>query len=248
MSPQRLTPDRLAEARPLSDFLDAVATSVHPLGFVADRTLAAVSICRDELTQHVTADVERRWGPVFALGGLGGLPSLGRTGWGACLSHVPNSGGRGRFLVIGLTHVGVGPEGEVGMSLRRDQDEPTPTCGALASILSTWGSAVEPSSSELGDHEAQLLARLVADQVAGSPADIVELTFAAAAAVQHEMTIQLEALAPWDDMDVAMFTGVLVHMATGEDRVVPISAQYRAHSGIPRDLELARQVRGPGAP
>ena len=41
------------------------------------------------------------------LGGLGGLPSLGRTGWRACLSHVPDTAGRGHLLVFGMPLIGM---------------------------------------------------------------------------------------------------------------------------------------------
>ena len=143
-------------------------------------------------------------------------------------------------MVIGLTHVGLGPHGELGLSLRRQQDEQTPTCGALQSVLATWEEdpLAAPSTPGLADHEAQMLRNGVDDQLNGPPTDILDVTFAAADAVEHEMGIQLEALAPWDRMDAALFTGVLIHMPEGEDLVVPIAAHFSDHTGRPRDLEL----------
>ena len=237
-TPPSLHPD-LPRAVRLPEFLDVAAATVAPLGFTAANTLAAVSICRDELTQHLMADVEQRWGPPFGLGGLGGVPVLGRTGWGACLSHVPEDAGRGKLLVFGLPHLGLGPRGSVGESLRRGQVAPTPTCGALNSILATWGgqAATIDGEAALADQEADLLRRLVAAELDGPPADIVEITRAAAAAVVKEMNAQLEALAPWDRMDVALFAGMQVHLPDDVDHVVPITAEYWSAGGACQTLE-----------
>lgn len=231
-------PESLASSVALGDYLDEVAATVEPLGFERSATLAAVSICRDELTQHLTAAVTQRWGPTFALGGLGGLPSLGRTGWGACLAHVPETSGRGKLLVIGAPHIGVGPDGSVGANLRRGQHQPTPTCGALGAILDTWGEhpPAGPNETGLADGEAQLLRRFVETELDHRPADIVELTHAATHAVEREMMAQLDALAPWSRMDVAVFTGVQIHLADGEDRMVPVDAVLRGEDGAATQL------------
>ncbi len=238
MNPARPLPDPLIDALPVGDFLDSVSERVDPLGFVPDQTLAAVSICRDELTQHLMVDVESRWGPSFCLGGLGGLPSLGSTGWGACLSHVPERSGRGKLLVFGLPHVGLGPDGESGVSLRRQQDSPTPTCGALSSILSSWHQPPADNDHGLADHEALLLRRLLDEEAPGDPADIMDLTRIAAAAVEREMNNQLNALAPWDQMDVALFIAIQIHVSGQPDHVLPITASQHGSDGLRHDLEL----------
>ncbi len=226
-------PDDLSGAMPLESYLDWVETTLEPHGFARDATLAAVSICRDELTQHVMADVTERWGATFALGGLGGIPSLGRTGWGACLAHVPERAGRGKVIVIGAPHIGVTAVVTLGLNLRRGQHEPTATCGALCAILGSWGhgAAPEPADTPLGDGEAQLLRGLVEAEVEGTPEGILALTRAAATAVEREMTAQLDALAPWESMDVAVFTAIQVHVADGEDHMVPVMAQLRGPGG-----------------
>lgn len=225
----------------LDGFLGSVAVTLAPLGFTRANTLAAVSICRDELTQHLLAEVELRWGPAFGLGGLGGVPVLGRTGWGACLSHVPDDTGRGRLLVFGLSHLGVGPEGGLGHSLRRGQGSMTATCGALSSILATWdGDAVgDRTDSDLADQEADLLRRLIAAELDDRPTDIVEITRAAADAVVKEMNAQLESLSPWDRMDVALFTGMQLHVPDDVDHVLPITAEHWTAGGTRRTLEFA---------
>lgn len=273
MDPAAEVPEALRGAIPQTQYLDDVASRLAPLGFTGESTLAAVSICRDELTQHLIAAVTDRWGPTFALGGLGGVPSLGRTGWGACLAHVPDTVDRPKLLVIGATHIGLGPDGTPGHNLRRNQAEPTATCGALSALLDTWGdrTPARPDGSGLSDGEARMLRRLVEAALdahpegavsegamsegnlsegahpegahpegklpdetplkGALPGGIVELTLAATKAVQTEMMTQLDALDPWDNMDIAVFTGVQVHLDGTEDHVLPVSATLRGAGG-----------------
>lgn len=233
MSPPFALPDPLSHAIAQTEYLDDVQARLEPWGFTSEATLAAVSICRDELTQHLIAAVTQRWGPTFALGGLGGLPSLGRTGWGACLAHVPDTVERGKLLVVGATHIGIGPDGSPGSNLRRHQSTPTATCGALSALLATWGTRppAGPDETGLADGEAQLLRRLVEAELAGDPEGIFELTRAATVAVEVEMMAQLDALDPWNRMDVAVFTGVQVHLDGEEDRVLAVNAVMRGRDG-----------------
>ena len=111
--------------------------------------------CRDEMTQGLVGAVGRRWDPPFSLGGLGALPSLGRTGWRAALSHVPDADGRGCLLVFGMPHLGIDPDGNVGQSLRPFQQHPTPTCGAMTALLRSLSSSQEPLPPGLDDLEVR---------------------------------------------------------------------------------------------
>lgn len=220
--------DELAGAVPASDYLDRVGAALQPWGFEPERTFSAVSICRDELTQSLISAVSKRWGEPFNLGGLGGIPSLGRTGWGACLSHVPQQTGRGHLLVFGFPHVGIDPEGHVGRSLRRHQDRPTPTCGALSALYDSFDAPTDATTPVLDDAEAVRLRMLVSDELDGAPDGLLELTHAAARAVEREMWAELDALAPWAEMDVAVFTGIQVHLPLGlPDHVLGLSAELR---------------------
>ena len=58
--------------------------------------LSSVSFrCPDEInhaTDEITQRMMSRWGEGFALGGLGGLPFSGRTGFTAYSHHVPDEG------------------------------------------------------------------------------------------------------------------------------------------------------------
>jgi hypothetical protein len=230
--------DALPGTIPLPAYLDRVAAAIAPFEFSPEDTFAAVSICRDELTQHLIEMVARRWHRPFALGGLGALPSLGRTGWQACLSHVPDAGGRGHLLVFGMPHIGVDPDGGLGQSLRRHQDAPTATCGAMAALLASLTDPPPPPPPGLDDHEAQRLRRVVDLEEGPLPEDLVALTQRAARAVEAEMWTELEALEAWREMDVAVFCGIQVHLPEGLDVVWPSGASFQGADGDRRPLEV----------
>ena len=225
----------------MRDFLDRAQHAVEPLGFLPERTFAALSVCRDELTQHFADAVADRWNRPFALGGLGALPSLGRTGWGACLSHVPQEDARRHLIVFGLPHIGIDPDGVLGQSLRRPQHSPTPTCGAQCALMQAvqaGSTGEEPLPPGLDDHEAQRLRRLISREAGPLPGDLLELTRRAALAVETEMWTELEALQAYRDMDVVVFCGIQIHLHGSPDHVTPTGGSMQGADGIRRPLSL----------
>ena len=71
--------------------------------------------------------MRERWGEVFPLGGLAGIPFTGVTGWGAFSHHVPKDG---NIVVLYAPHVGITADGVVGKVHRPGQDHATSACGA----------------------------------------------------------------------------------------------------------------------
>ncbi len=218
-------------ARPIPEFLDGVAAELAPKGFTVERTFAVVSTCRDELTIPLMRAVTDRLDLAFYLGALGGVPSLGRTGWNAALSHVPVDHGRGHLVVLGMTHIGFGPDGTPGQSLRRHQDHATPTCGALMSILHSEDAA-EAMPEALDDNEKDRLRHLmrkVSPERSGTPLGI---TLRAAQAVTTEMWAELDALEAWRTMDVAAYCGIQVHVQDHDDLIALTDAQFVGADGV----------------
>ncbi len=231
--------NRFPDAVPVGTYLDRVATALDPFDFRPDATFAAVSICRDELTQQLIEQVAQRWHRPFAVGGLGAMPSLGRTGWRACLSHVPDTDGRGRLLVFGMPHLGIDRDGTVGQTLRRNQGKPTATCGAMVSLLDVVRTGdVGSLPPGLDDHEAQRLLRFVQDETGAVPMELIELTHRAALAVEEEMWAELDALDAWREMDVAVLGGVQIHVPERSDHVWPIGASVKGADGVRIPLTL----------
>jgi hypothetical protein len=200
-------------ALPATEYLERVRSAVRPLGFTPERTLTAVSLCRDELAQSLTRLVAEHWGAPFCLGGLGGLPDLGPFGWAAVLSHVPDSDGRGRLLVLGMPHIGIDADGMVGQCLRPSQKEPTSACGAINSLLAP--SSIEVADAE-EDREARRLLRLLGPCADGAAPDLVELTRRAATEIEASIWSALDALDAQASTDIAVFCGVQVHAPDGD--------------------------------
>ena len=71
--------------------------------------------------------MSRRWGEAFTLGGLAGLPFVGKSGFGAYFHHVPVNG---KLLIIFAPHVGIGQLGKIGALQRDGQDSVSSACGA----------------------------------------------------------------------------------------------------------------------
>lgn len=226
------------DAIPVDDYLGRVHSVVAPLGFTRDRTFAAVSICRDEMTQGLVGAVGRRWDPPFSLGGLGALPSLGRTGWRAALSHVPDAEGRGHLLVFGMPHLGIDPDGVIGQSLRPFQNKPTPTCGAMSALLQSLREGMEPLPPGLNDDEAERLRRLVDAQKDELPHDLVALTRLAVAAVDAEIWAELDALGAPEEMDIAVFCGIQIHLPDLTDHILGMTGAYQSDDGVRRSLDI----------
>jgi len=102
------------------------------LGFKAENTLFIDCSCPDEINHNdpledMTSLFSRRYGEVFPLGGLGGLPFTGKTGWAASSSHVPNDG---NIVLLFAPHVGVDSLGKVGSINRFGQSCASTCCGA----------------------------------------------------------------------------------------------------------------------
>jgi len=97
-----------------------VFKQLHKLGFTDENTLFAEATCPDEVNhddpkEDITALFQRRWGEVFPLGGLAGLPFTGKTGWAAFSSHCPKDG---NITILFAPHVGLDREGRVGKIYR----------------------------------------------------------------------------------------------------------------------------------
>lgn len=201
-----------------SDYLAHVRSTIEPLGFSAERTLPLVSICRDELTTSFFEQIELQWGLAFTLAGLGGVPALGRTGWNAALSHIPNDQGRGGVIVFGFPHIGIEADGSVGLTVRRNQTQPTPTCGALCSLFQKSLTGDLPTEVDFDDFEATRLAMRLIDP-ADPPGSLIDLTISALDALEIDVWRALDEAEVWRQHDVTVWCGVQIHGHDGDDRI-----------------------------
>jgi len=77
---------------------DAKDTSVHFLGKMqiehqldVSKVLLATSVCSDDINMPSTTFFNVLFGP-FVMGGLGGIPFVGKTGMTAYAHHIPDEG------------------------------------------------------------------------------------------------------------------------------------------------------------
>ncbi|CAK0864150.1 unnamed protein product, partial [Prorocentrum cordatum] len=137
-------------------------------GMTPDNTILGTSICPDEINNlegGVASLAKKYWGEVFTLGGLGGVPSVGKTGWGAFSHHAPEDGSI--FVVYG-PHVGISDIGEVGKYNRKGQTGETSACGAFVGAYrqaASW--AGERELLERNDAQQQFIRAQLAPLTAG---------------------------------------------------------------------------------
>ena len=113
-----------------SDVDRAIAKTLQGRGFTPANTIFAHSVCSDEVNirkEQLIPIMINRWQEGFTLGGLGGLPFAGKSGFGAYLHHVPDSG---KLLVLFAPHVGIDEIGRIGSLQRDGQAKVSTACGA----------------------------------------------------------------------------------------------------------------------
>jgi len=100
-------------------------------GFRAETTLLGSSFCPDEINnqlQDLPTLMRNYYGKIFPMGGIGGVPYVGETGFAAFSSHV---GDDGDIIVVFGPHVGVSIDGKVGDYQREGQGKVSTACGAV---------------------------------------------------------------------------------------------------------------------
>jgi len=125
-------------------------------GFKPDSTLLGSSFCPDEINnqQRDLASVMREYyGLIFPMGGIGGAPYVGETGFAAFSSHVSDNGD---IIVVFGPHVGISVEGEVGKYLREGQSDNSSACGAVIGAYNACLCGGAGTSPEMDESDMQM--------------------------------------------------------------------------------------------
>ena len=139
-----------------SDLDDAIARTLRRRGFTPANTLFGHSVCSDEVNnkdQQLVDLMVSRWKAGFSLGGLGGLPFAGKSGFRAFLHHTPDSG---KLLIMFAPHVGIDAQGRVGALQRDGQEAVSKACGAALGAykaIRESGQVLAPTTSISGVNE-----------------------------------------------------------------------------------------------
>ena len=108
-------------------------------GLDKESTLCALSVCPDEIN-HKIGDItdlfHGHFGRVFHLGGLGGIPFTGKTGFSAYSNHVTEH--NGNCFVVMAPHIGLSSTQLLGMYTTNDDPnnyKERSACGAAIGAL-----------------------------------------------------------------------------------------------------------------
>lgn len=140
---------------PAQAILARTVETLTPFGLNPENTLYGQSLCPDEIN-HVKGGLSslmaEYWGGCFPLGGIGGPPFVGRTGFGAFSHHVPDEG---HVLVMFGPHVAVSESGEVGKVLRPGQSCESTACGAVIAGYNQCLACSSPDDEEIDENDMQ---------------------------------------------------------------------------------------------
>lgn len=235
----------------------AISKTLATRGFTPENTLLGHSVCSDEVNnrkEQLIPLMVNRWQEGFTLGGLGGLPFAGKSGFGAYLHHVPDSG---KLLVVFAPHVGIDAEGRVGSLQRDGQAAVSGACGAAIgaykALLNQKNAAPPPDpllvlenvKAEDTDQEfdpqlkqiVQLLATRL-DNIDASADSIAFVTYQMYGMIRELITACITQTTDVFDYatEVAVVGGIIINRRKGGDFFQPLSFETRRKGEMPINL------------
>jgi len=218
-------------------------------GFTPDNTLFGNSICPDEINFAPTGIARLmadHWGEVFPLGGLGGAPFAGKTGYKAFSHHVPDDG---NILIIYGPHVAISESGEVGKYLREGQHELSTACGAVIGAFQaccgmTDGQEIEFDEGDLqmGWLKSQIKPHCA--RIARQTSPLAALAYQAFESVKYKVNQVVDT--DFGSGRLALLGGILINMpAPCRDHFLPISFEVRQAGKEPEVLNGAFHIPFP---
>jgi hypothetical protein len=234
----------------------AIARTLKKRGFTPENTLFGHSVCSDEINnrkEQLLPLMINRWQEGFALGGLGGLPFAGKSGFGAYLHHVPDDG---RLLIVFAPHVGIGADGQVGALQRDGQAKVSSACGAAIGAYKTLQNQkknpvasdpllvldiVKPEYTDKFDPQLDQIVQLLAPRLSGiedSEDSIAFVTYQMYGIIRELITACVTQTTDTFDYasEVAVVGGVIINRRKGGDFFQPLSFESRRKGELPVDL------------
>merc|ERR1712187_715741 len=134
---------------------------------------------------HINVLLGNYFGRTFHMGGIGGAPYVGKTGFGAFSAHVPTDG---HVVVVFGPHVGITPTGEVGKFLREGQSKESTACGAAVAGFNQCQSSLFGMPNDKQDIEQSWIrTKLNHKVVAKAEKPMVELAFQMYKCIEDEV-------------------------------------------------------------
>ncbi|MCP4934955.1 MAG: hypothetical protein GY927_12300 [bacterium] len=198
-----------------SVFFAKTASTLANLGFRGENTLPIIAVCRDEICASFVSAAEQHWGNSFTLGGLAGLPFAGKTGMGAASHHAPDKYDRERFVIYAMTHIGFGPDAEIGGCVRPGMEHLNGACGALMAYTGQLKENNVETKVFTDDGEFGLLTHRLAKVAPTDNPDLIGVTSAALKAIRQDIDGLATSVIDTEKADYAVFTGTQVHLPDG---------------------------------
>jgi len=210
-------------------------------GFREERTAYGQSLCLDEVSTRrggLWEQMVQLWGGnVFPLGGIGGVPFVGKSGFKAFLSQGLKGGDA---VVLFGPHVGITPNGEVGKYIRVGQKEPVPACRAWVAAFEDClvkGQNDDLSTTDPLDMQQSWLRRQLAphvDEIAQAKSPMAALAYQSYDIVAQKFYSILDA--QFDVGRLALIGGIQISMPGGyEDHFLPIDFEVLQVGEEPQD-------------
>jgi len=197
-------------------YIDKTYKILNKAGFDADNAIAAVDVCRDEISQPLVALIREKWGEAFDLCSLAAMFFAGKTGLKAAMHHSPVVGGKERYVFYALPHIAIGAKGQLGVCKRTGRTEDSNACGALNVFLKELKGGQLNLSMDNEDVELSLIrARLLKEIAYGRVPDLLELTKITLKAIREDLENALKKTIDTRHSDYAFFTGIQIHAPEG---------------------------------
>lgn len=204
-----------------ADFVKKTCAILKKHGFTADNTIAAVDVCRDEISQPLVALIRERWGEAFNLCSLAAMFFAGKTALKAAMHHAPVVKGKERYVFFALPHIAIGAKGQLGVYKRIGRTEVSNACGALNVFLSELKGRKPNLSMDSEDVELSLIrTRLLREIPYGHIPDLMELTKITLKTIREDFENALGKTVHNDTADHAFITGIQIH-GPAENYVTP---------------------------
>lgn len=162
----------------------AAHEAMAAMGFDLEHVLYANCTCPDEVNRKgpwwdSLMGRESSGQMTFNLGGLAGLPAVGKTGLKACASHVSTDSKRKCIFVFCGSHVGVDGLGQVGKVKRAHQCSPSSSCGAAVAAhkWATSNQLYEADPDDAQMDECKLCVKAEIERVGDNQALLAQVVY-----------------------------------------------------------------------
>uniref|UniRef100_A0A7S0FXW9 Limiting CO2-inducible protein B/C beta carbonyic anhydrase domain-containing protein n=1 Tax=Pyrodinium bahamense TaxID=73915 RepID=A0A7S0FXW9_9DINO len=220
-----------------ADVMSKLLDAVKAYGLTRDNTIYGQSICADEINSdpgHLTTLLTQYYGRTFPMGGIGGAPYVGKTGFMAFSHHVPDNG---HVLIVFGPHIGFSPSGEPGKFLRKGQAAVSTSCGAVIAAYNQITSGVNMPADPVDMEQSWLRAQLkqYCPEVAQSSNSMVDLVMKAYQAVEEEMFAIVNT--DYGPGKLILLGGIQINMPYPlPGYFMPLHFSARSHAMAPKDL------------